>query len=137
MKQVTLYTDGGARGNPGPAAVGIVISDEHGNVLKEFGKYLGVATNNKAEYQALLYGLEAAHTLKATEVMCFLDSELVVKQLKQEYKVKDVGLQSLFLRVWNVAQQFKKVTYTHVPREKNKRADELVNFALDEHKKNA
>lgn len=132
-KILILRTDGGARGNPGPAAIGVVLENEQGKVVREFGCYLGEATNNQAEYQALLAGLGEAKKLGATEVRCYLDSELVVKQLKQEYKVKDKELAPLFVRVWNLAQHFKNVSYRHVPREQNRRADALVNSALDEH----
>ncbi len=130
-----LRTDGGARGNPGPAAIGVVIADEQGGMVREFGRYIGETTNNQAEYQALLAGLEEAKKLGATEVHCYLDSELVVKQLRQEYKVKDKGLAPLFVKVWNLSQSFTKVTYTSVPREQNKRADMLVNQTLDIHPK--
>lgn len=131
MKTIVLRTDGGARGNPGPAAIGVVLEGEKGKVLKEFGRYLGEATNNQAEYRALLAGLEEAKKLKAEEVCCYLDSELVVKQLKQEYRVKDKELAPLFVKVWNISQSFKRVTYHHVPREQNRRADALVNHTLD------
>jgi len=130
-KVIIVRTDGGARGNPGPAAIGVVLEDEHGKVLKEFGRYLGETTNNQAEYQALLAGLEVAQELGASEVRCYLDSELVVKQLQQEYKVKDKGLAPLFVKAWNLSQLFSKISYHHVPREQNQRADALVNQTLD------
>ncbi len=129
---LVLRTDGGARGNPGPAAIGVVLENESGKVVKKFGRYIGETTNNQAEYQALLAGLEAAKKLGATEVTCYLDSELVVKQLSRQYKVKDKGLAPLFVKVWNLAQSFASVTYSHVPREQNRRADALVNQALDD-----
>ncbi|HLD86256.1 MAG TPA: ribonuclease HI family protein, partial [Patescibacteria group bacterium] len=118
-KTLILRTDGGARGNPGPAALGVVIEDETGRELKTISRYLGETTNNQAEYQALLTGLTEAKRLGANEVHCYLDSELVVKQLKLEYKVKDKELAPLFVKVWNSVQEFKKVTFHHVPREKN------------------
>lgn len=127
-----VRTDGGARGNPGPAAIGVVLEDEHGQVVREFGRYLGETTNNQAEYQALLAGLEEAKKLKAKEVRCFLDSELVVKQLNREYKVKDKALAPWFVKVWNASQNFTKATFSHVTRDQNRRADALVNQALDE-----
>lgn len=130
MKVVT-YTDGGARGNPGPAASGIVVKDETGKTLSAFGVYLGIQTNNVAEYTALLEALKKAKELGATEVDCVLDSELVVKQMRGEYKVKEPTLQKLFIKVYNVAAGFKKVTYRHVMREKNKEADAEVNKILD------
>ena len=131
-KTLILRTDGGARGNPGPAAIGVIIEDAHGHELKTLGRYLGETTNNQAEYQALLTGLTEAKRLGANEVHCYLDSELVVKQLKLEYKVKDKELAPLFVKVWNSVQEYKKVTFHHVPREKNRRADALVNRVLDE-----
>jgi ribonuclease HI len=130
MKLIT-YTDGGARGNPGPAAAGIVIKNESGVTLTSFGVYLGEQTNNFAEYSALLEALKKAKELGAIEVNCFLDSELVVKQMRREYKVKEPALQKLFIKVHNAAAGFKKVTYQHVPREKNKEADLEVNKTLD------
>ena len=128
---VTVYTDGGARGNPGPAGSG-VYSPEMG----EFKKYLGVATNNQAEYHALLMAFEAGveYKQKHPEVdtlNCFLDSELIVKQMNGEYKVKNKELQKYFVKIWNLKSEFKYVTFTHVYRENNKEADRLVNEAID------
>ncbi len=131
-KILTTYSDGGARGNPGPAAIGVVVVDGKGSVVREFGRCIGEATNNQAEYQALLAALTVAGELGASEVNCRLDSELVVKQMRQEYRVKDAGLQPLFLQVWNQSQKFFKVNFTHVPREQNTRADALLNQALDQ-----
>lgn len=130
-KHLITYTDGGARGNPGPAAYGVVVKDQTGTVLFQEGVYIGETTNNQAEYQGLVAALEAAKKLGATEVDCYLDSELIVKQMKREYKVKDIGLQTQFMKVWNLMNEFKKVTFTHVRREYNKEADALVNEALD------
>lgn len=133
-KKLTTYTDGGARGNPGPAAIGVVI--KHGaETIKEFGRYLGETTNNQAEYRALISALEHAAELGAEEVECMLDSELVVKQMRHEYRVKDPDLAPLFLKVYNLSQSFKKITYNHIPREKNKEADKMVNDALDRQEK--
>ncbi len=131
MKTFIIYSDGGARGNPGPAAIGAVILSSDGEVVEEIARTIGETTNNQAEYQAIIAGLEAAKQLGAEAVECFLDSELVVKQLKREYKVKNKELAPLFLKVHNLSVQFKKISYTHVPREKNKEADRLVNEALD------
>jgi len=128
MKAI-LHTDGGARGNPGPAGIGAVL--EIGQDKKLLKKYIGEATNNQAEYQALILGLGEAKKAGAGEVDCYLDSELVVKQLKREYKVKNQGLAPLFIQVWNLIQQFKKVKFIHVFREDNKEADRLVNEAID------
>lgn len=126
-----LYTDGGARGNPGPAAAGVVIKDEKNKTTAAFGRYLGEMTNNQAEYHALILGLEKAKEMKAKEVKCFADSELMVKQLNHQYKVRDHDLAPLFLKIWNLSVQFKKVSYRFIPREKNWEADKLVNEALD------
>jgi len=130
MKLIT-YTDGGARGNPGPAAAGVVIKNEAGKILAEYGEYLGEQTNNHAEYSALISALKKAKTLGAIEVECILDSELVTKQMKGEYKVKEPGLQKLFVQAYNAAAQFKKVTYKHILRSGNKEADMWVNKILD------
>ncbi len=129
MIKAILHTDGGARGNPGPAGIGVVL--EIGETKKLFKKYIGEGTNNQAEYQALILGLEEAAKLLADEVDCYLDSELVVKQLKREYKVKNEGLAPLFIKVHNLSQSFKKVKYIHVFRESNVEADKLVNEAID------
>ena len=132
MTKVTLYTDGGARGNPGPAAIGVVVYDESGKILRKISRQLGLATNNKAEYQALIAGLEAAVALHATEVACYLDSELVVKQMQGKYKIREAGLQELAPLVFRLVKNFVRAEFIHVPREKNKLADELVNKALDD-----
>ena len=129
----TLYTDGGARGNPGPAGIGAVLTI--GEEQYVFKKYIGETTNNQAEYQALILGLDEAIKRGIKEIHCFLDSELVVKQLKREYKVKDNDLAIQFVKVWNMMQQIGKVTFTHVPRAENKIADRLVNEVLDERMK--
>jgi len=130
-KKIKIFTDGGARGNPGPAAIGIVITDDKGKVLKKYAEYIGSATNNQAEYRALIKGLEMAKGLKPQEVLCYLDSELVVKQMKQEYKVKDKDLQPLFIKAWNLAIMLKKVSFHHITRDLNKEADKLLNLELD------
>lgn len=131
MKKFIIYTDGGARGNPGPAGIGAIIYDADGQLVAEVSQYLGVATNNQAEYKALLAGLEKAKELGAEDLEFYLDSELVVKQLNREYKVKNKDLAPLFLTVHNLSLNFKKITYTHVPRERNKEADRLANEAMD------
>ncbi|MDO8669339.1 MAG: ribonuclease HI family protein [Candidatus Buchananbacteria bacterium] len=129
MIKAILHTDGGARGNPGPAGLGAVL--EMGDDKLFFKKYIGEATNNQAEYQALILGLTKAQERGVAEVDCYLDSELVVKQLNREYKVKNEGIAPLFIKVWNLTQQFKKVKFIHVFREDNKEADKLVNEAID------
>ena len=132
-KKITLYSDGGARGNPGPAGIGYVLLDEKGKTLAEEGAYIGEATNNQAEYKALLAGLMKAQDLGAEEVDCYLDSELAVKQLNGEYKVKNEGLKPIFTHVRSFYTVFRKITFSHVRREKNKRADAMVNVAIDKH----
>ena len=133
--KLIIYTDGGARGNPGPAAAGFVVYDENKKVIEKDGKFLGETTNNQAEYQAVILALQRAKDLGAKEIDFFLDSELVTKQLKREYKVKNAGLAPLFLKIWNLSIGFRKITYTHVPRERNKEADAVVNEILDREQK--
>ncbi len=130
-KKIIIYTDGGARGNPGPAGIGAVLYNEDQEVLAKISQYLGVATNNQAEYQALILALKKALELGAEEVNCYLDSELVVCQLNREYKVKNKDLAPLFLSIYNLSLSFKKITFTHIPRERNKLADQLANEAMD------
>lgn len=129
--KLTIYTDGGARGNPGPAAAGIIIKNEKNETIANYGEYLGEQTNNFAEYSALISGLKKAYSLGATEVNCILDSELVTKQMRQEYKVKEPTLQKLFVLAYNAAAKFKKVSYAHTLRAGNKEADAEVNKILD------
>jgi ribonuclease HI len=130
-EKLKILTDGGARGNPGPAGIGAVIFDEKGNVIAEISEYIGETTNNQAEYKALIAGLIKAKELGARELEVFLDSELVVKQLNREYRVKDKDLASLFMQVYNISLGFKKIVFKHIFREKNELADKLVNQALD------
>lgn len=131
MAKLTIFSDGGARGNPGPAGIGAVLYDEHKKVIAEISEYLGETTNNQAEYRALLAALKKAASLKAEEVVCHLDSELVVKQLNREYKVKNKDLAPLFLDVYNLSLGFQKITFKHIPREQNSVADRLANEAMD------
>ncbi|MBU1179934.1 ribonuclease HI family protein [Patescibacteria group bacterium] len=131
MPKLTIFTDGGARGNPGPAGIGVVIK-ENGKTVKEYGEYIGKATNNQAEYRALISALETAKEMGAEEVNIFMDSELIVKQVKGEYKVKHPGLAPLFLKLYNLRIGFKRFSITHIRREKNKEADAQVNKAIDE-----
>ena len=126
-----LFTDGGSRGNPGPAAYGFVLEAEDGTVLDARGEAIGVATNNVAEYSALIAGLERARLLAVTEVEVVSDSELLVKQMRGEYKVKNAALRELSLDAARLAREIGKVTYTAVRREHNELADRLVNEALD------
>lgn len=130
LKKATIHTDGGARGNPGPSGIGVVIEFE--GQTHKFKEFIGHATNNQAEYRAVLLALEKAKELGVEEADVFLDSELVKQQLAGNYKVKNVDLQPLFVKIWNISQSFKKVKYTHVARNDNKEADKLVNEILDE-----
>ena len=136
-EKLIVYTDGGARGNPGPAALGVAISDAKGNVIKEYGEKLGVKTNNEAEYEAVIFALKKIKALfgkektKKMHVDMKMDSEFVIKQLNGEYKIEEERMFPLFIAVWNLKMDFAKVTFSHVPREKNREADRLVNAALD------
>ncbi len=127
---LTIFTDGASRGNPGPAAAGVII---YKGQIKggEYGKYLGIATNNEAEYQAIILALEKTKSIKAKQINFFLDSELAVRQLNHQYKVKDEKIIPLFIKIWNLLIDFNKVSFSHIPREKNKEADKLVNKILD------
>jgi ribonuclease HI len=126
-----LFTDGGARGNPGPAAAAYVLEADDGTVLAARGEAIGVATNNVAEYRALVAGLEQARDLGVDDLEVVSDSELVVKQMLGEYKVKNAALRELSLRAARVAREIGAVRYTAVRREHNELADRLVNEALD------
>ena len=130
-----LFTDGGARGNPGPAAAAFVLEAEDGTVLDARGEAIGVATNNVAEYRALLAGLEKAAELGVDELEVVSDSELLVKQMRGEYKVKNAALIDLSLEASRLAKQVGSVRYTAVRREHNELADRLVNDALDQEAK--
>ena len=134
MTTYQLYTDGGARGNPGPAGVGFVLK-KNGKKVKEFGQYIGVATNNQAEYQALIMGLaywlEAEDTESST-IDLMLDSELIVKQIEGSYKVRDDKLKPLYAKAKSMLHGCQKFTIQHIPRSLNAEADKLVNMAIDE-----
>jgi lactoylglutathione lyase len=129
-----VYSDGGARGNPGPAAIAFIATNGAGVTIKADSCFIGIRTNNQAEYEALLMALKFAADLKAQEVICHLDSELVAKQLNGEYKVKNVELQQLNRQVHSLKSCFKKISFVNVPRETVQihRADALVNKTLDE-----
>lgn len=134
--KATLHTDGGARGNPGPAGIGFVLAIENREPV-EYGEYIGETTNNQAEYKALLAGLRRALDEAVTDLACYLDSELVVKQVNGEYRIKNEELKPLAREVQDMAKQFPKITFQHVRREKNSGADKLVNKAIDATKKSA
>ena len=131
MTKVVVNVDGGARGNPGPAAVAAVATDPAGEPLAERSAYIGEATNNVAEYRALLLGLELARELGADEVEVVNDSELVAKQISGAYRVKHAGLKPLYLEAMAALRDFDGATVRSVRRESNERADALVNEALD------
>lgn len=140
MMRFTINTDGGARGNPGPAGVGFTIKDDAGRLLKEGGAYVGETTNNWAEYEAVIRALAELKKLipeakRSAAVLDFvLDSELVVKQLSGEYQIKDEPLQLQFMRIWNAkVAHFPNMTFRHVARAENAAADKLVNAAIDSH----
>lgn len=133
MSTFTLYTDGGARGNPGPAATGIVIKNETNETIANYGEYLGEQTNNFAEYSALISGLKKAKELGAEKIICKADSKLVIEQVSGRWKVKEPSLQPLVLEVYKLLQTFpKSYSLQHIPRELNKEADAEVNKVLDQ-----
>jgi ribonuclease HI len=129
--KLVLHVDGGARGNPGPAAAGAVVSDAAGTVLDEASEVLGVATNNVAEYRGLLLGLRRARELGATELDIFNDSELIARQLTGQYRVKNEALRPLYEQALAELSEFDRWSITSVPRAQNAHADALVNAALD------
>lgn len=127
-----LFTDGGSRGNPGQAAIGCVLEDPSaGKVLRDHCERIGIVTNNVAEYQALIAGLKLAKHYRPNRLICHLDSELVVRQLNGEYRVRVSSLQPLVEEIKELAQEFSNVSFVHIPREDNHKADALVNRALD------
>jgi ribonuclease HI len=136
--KVVIYTDGGARGNPGPAGIGVVICNEKGEIVKKYGEFIGDdMTNNEAEYTAVVFALKKLKALlgkekvKQAEVEIRADSELMVKQMTGVYKLSERRIQDFFITIWNQKIEFKSVDFKHIPREKNKEADALVNQALD------
>lgn len=142
MRKIIIYTDGGSRGNPGPAAVGAIFCNEKGQKIKEYSEFLGETTNNEAEYQAVISALKKFKALfgkklaQNSEIGIKSDSELMVRQLNGEYKILEPNIQQLFLQVWNLKLDFKKVKFSLIPRQKNKEADRLVNETLDSTAKN-
>ena len=129
--KLQIFADGGSRGNPGPSGIGVVLLDEKGKKVEEVSKYIGNATNNVAEYLAVIYGLQEAVYRKAKKVILNLDSQLVAKQLKGEYRVKDQNIQKFFDLALNLFRAFDKVEIREIPREENKDADVLVNKAIN------
>jgi len=137
IEKIVIYIDGGSRGNPGPSAFGISISDGQKNILKEYSQYIGEATNNEAEYQALIFALKKTKSLfgkekiKKMDIELMSDSELLIKQMKGEYKVLNPKIQTLFLKAWNLKIDFGKLKFFLISREENQEADRLVNEVLD------
>ncbi len=132
LVKIKLYADGGSRGNPGPSSSGYVLLDMKDEILEDKGVYLGITTNNQAEYTALKLGLESARQRGVEEVEVYMDSLLVVNQMKGIFKVRNRDLWPIHSAIVEIAKQFKKISYSHVPRELNKLADAAVNRALDE-----
>ena len=134
VKRLLIYSDGGARGNPGPAAAAFLGLDEKGTIVTASSRYIGIRTNNQAEYEALISALEYAANLQAEEVVCHLDSELVARQLRGEYSVKNPELRKLYLKAQALRAHFKTASFVNVPRENSfiQKADALVNATLDE-----
>ena len=129
--KLTIYTDGAARGNPGPAAIGVVIKDEKNQPVAHISQRIGFATNNQAEYIAVITALEKAVKMGARQVTIISDSELVVKQLKGKYRVKKDSLKPLYQRVGQLMGSLESIVINHIPREQNRQADQLANKALD------
>ena len=131
MSTIHIYSDGAARGNPGPSGIGVVVLDETGRVLGEYSRYLGDGTNNQAEYQGLIAGLLIAQSFDGAAVRVHLDSELVVQQMSGAYRVKSEGLRPLYLRASSLMARLGDVSVDHVSRDKNAIADRLANSAID------
>ncbi len=136
MKKIDIYTDGAAKGNPGPAGIGVVVCDHNGYVFKNISKYIGETTNNVAEYSALIYALQEALVLKAEEVRVWTDSELLYKQIKGDYKVRHENLKPLFEQIKHLSKGFISFEIHHISRDNNRGADRLANQAVKESKNN-
>lgn len=145
MKQynnLIIYTDGGSRGNPGPAAIGVVICDDKGNVIKKYSEYLGETTNNEAEYQAVIFAMKKIKHLlgkkkiKNTSIEIRSDSELLINQLNGKFKIQDKKIANLFIKIWNLKIDFGPISFEYAPREENREADRLVNEALNKQQSN-
>ena len=135
--KIVIYTDGGSRGNPGPAAVGVVVKDEKKRIIKNYAKSIGSKTNNEAEYEAVIFALQkirqifGKEKIKNLEIEIRMDSELVARQLRGEYKILEEKLFPLFIKIWNLKISFPFLDFREIPREQNKEADRLVNEILD------
>ncbi|MDP2690821.1 MAG: reverse transcriptase-like protein [Candidatus Gracilibacteria bacterium] len=134
LKEFLVFSDGGARGNPGPSGCGAVISDPKGQVLEKISTYIGEGTNNQAEYHALLLGLDAVSKKNPEKITCYLDSELIVKQVNGQYKVRNIALKEYYDQVKLFQKKFPNTSFHHIPRSKNKLADKLANDAMDRKK---
>jgi ribonuclease HI len=138
--RIIIYADGGSRGNPGPAAIGVVFTEEKGKVIKEYAEKIGRATNNEAEYESVIFALQKAKLLfgkkntKTMQLEVKTDSEFVIKQLNGKYKILDRKIEQLFLKAWNLKVDFGEVKFTHISRNQNLEADKLVNLALSSSK---
>ncbi len=136
-EKIIIYTDGGSRGNPGPAAVGVVICDEKGSAIKKYSKDIGIRTNNEAEYEAVIFALGKMKQLfgkekvKDIDIEIRMDSELVARQLNGHYKIEEEKLFPLFIKIWNLKMEFGNISFIEIPREKNTEADRLLNEELD------
>lgn len=134
--KIVIYCDGGSRGNPGPSAIGVILTDEKGKVIKEYAEKIGRATNNEAEYESVIFALQKAKLLfggkkiKSMSVEIRMDSEFVVRQLNGRYKILDRKIEQLFLKTWNLKVDFGEVKFTHISRNDNMEADRLVNRAM-------
>ena len=135
--KIVIYTDGGSRGNPGPAAIGVVVKDEKKRIIKNYAKSIGSKTNNEAEYEAVIFPLQkirpifGKEKIKNLEIEIRMDSELVARQLRGEYKILEEKLFPLFIKIWNLKISFPFLDFREIPREQNKEADRLVNEILD------
>ena len=140
MEKIVIYTDGGSRGNPGPAGAGVAIADGKGKIIKEYSVFLGVKTNNEAEYEAVIFGLRKIKALlgkekiKNTEIEFRLDSQLIARQINGKYKIEEERLFPLFIKIWNLKIGFGPIKFSEIPREQNKEADRLANQAMDGNK---
>ncbi len=132
-----VYTDGGSRGNPGPAGIGVVIANERNKAIKKYSHDIGVRTNNEAEYEAVIFALQKIRHLfgkqktKDLDVEIRMDSELVARQLGGKYKIIEENLFPFFIKIWNLRMDFGEIKFTEIPREKNREADRLANEAMD------
>lgn len=131
-KRLSIYADGSSRGNPGPAGIGVIVCEENGEAIENISKFIGEATNNVAEYNALIYGLQAALILRADEVIINTDSELLAKQMNREYKIKDADLKRLHEQIRHLLTGFKKFEIKHIDRTENRGADRLANKAVEQ-----